>query len=86
MNKDNRRPLDDKKMSSVSVLLKSSILSNEKPSQLPKNLKPVEVLPQFARLYNNNPGKKRQKLAQSDYELHEGWIEQVKNEKRTLVE
>jgi len=44
MNKD-RKPLDDKKMSSVSVLLKSSILSNEKPSTLPKNLKPVEVLP-----------------------------------------
>ena len=38
------------------------------------------------KLYENNPAKKRHKIVMSDYEVHEGWIEQCKTEKRTIVE
>lgn len=38
------------------------------------------------RLYENNPIKNRDKLVLSDHELHVGWMEQCRNEKRTKIE
>ncbi len=58
------------------------------PLQSAKTIKDpfANLSPAIQRLYEKNPARARHKIATSDAELHDGWIEQCKTEKRTIVE
>ena len=76
-------------LGSTNSLSKATTLNNSLPGGSGKKVKEYkiyEVSPQLMKLYTNFPAKKRQKLVLNDYEIHEGWISQVKKEKKNIIE
>ena len=37
-------------------------------------------------LHNYDPSKNRKRIIPSEYDSHEGWVESLKNEKKTIME
>lgn len=65
----------------------SSVMAKP-PLQSAKTFKDpfANLSPGIQRLYEKNPARARHKVMTSDAEIHDGWIEQCKTEKRTIVE